>query len=64
MKNNEEIASAQEKVSLKKFFPLLQWLPTVSHRSMQADIIAGPTGSQLIKLYKIVKRLKIAKFWI
>ncbi len=33
---------------IKKFFPLLQWWPTVSRRSMRADIIAGITGAVIV----------------
>ena len=48
MKNNEEVASGQEKESLKKFFPPLQWWPAVSRRSTRADIIAGITGAIIV----------------
>lgn len=48
MKGNEKVASGQEKVSLKKFFPPLQWLPAVGRRSMRADIIAGITGAIIV----------------
>src|SRR5512140_3546565 len=48
MKDNEEAASGQEKVSLKKFFPPLRWWSTVSRRSLRADIIAGITGAIIV----------------
>ncbi|HAM53837.1 MAG TPA: sodium-independent anion transporter, partial [Nitrospiraceae bacterium] len=48
MENNEDLASGQKKVPLKNFFPLLQWWPTVSRRSMRADIIAGITGAIIV----------------
>ncbi len=35
-------------VSLKNFFPPLQWWPSVSRRSMRADFIAGITGAIIV----------------
>jgi sulfate permease, SulP family len=35
-------------MSLKKFFPPLQWWSTVSRRSMRSDIIAGITGAVIV----------------
>ncbi|MBI5846896.1 MAG: SulP family inorganic anion transporter [Nitrospirae bacterium] len=47
MQNDEE-ASGQVKRSLNKFFPPLQWWPTVSSRSVRADIVAGITGAVIV----------------
>src|SRR5512139_2975721 len=35
-------------MSLKKFFPPLQWWPSVNRRSMRADIMAGITGATIV----------------
>jgi len=35
-------------VSLKKFFPPLQWWHTITRRSIRADIIAGITGAIIV----------------
>src|SRR5208337_2807168 len=48
MAKNEDVSSEQNKVSLKKFFPPLQWWPIVSRRSMKSDIIAGITGAIIV----------------
>ncbi len=42
------IKITMNRVSLEKFFPLLQWWPTVSRRSIRADIIAGVTGAIIV----------------
>jgi len=34
--------------SLTKFFPFLQWWPTVTRRTLRADIIAGITGAIIV----------------
>ena len=48
MAKNEDVSSEQNKVSLKKFFPPLQWWSIVSRRSMKSDIIAGITGAIIV----------------
>jgi SulP family sulfate permease len=48
MEKKQDVASEQKKLSLKKFFPSLQWWPTVSRRSIRADIIAGITGAIIV----------------
>ncbi len=48
MAKYEDVSSEQNKVSLKNFFPPLQWWPIVSRRSMKSDIIAGITGAIIV----------------
>src|SRR5208337_3860782 len=48
MAKNEDVSSEQNKVSLKKFFPPLQWWSRVSRRSMKSDLIAGITGAIIV----------------
>ena len=48
MKNEEKVASGQERVFLQKLFPPLQWWPAISRRSIRADIIAGITGAIIV----------------
>ncbi|HXW67996.1 MAG TPA: SulP family inorganic anion transporter, partial [Dissulfurispiraceae bacterium] len=48
MAKNEEVSSGQNKESLKKFFPPLQWWSKVSRRSIKSDIIAGITGAIIV----------------
>jgi len=48
MNSDDNAASGQEKISLKKFFPPFQWWHRVSRRSLRADLIAGATGAVIV----------------
>lgn len=48
METDGDIAPEYRKKFLGRFFPPIQWWPTINRRSIKADIIAGLTGAVIV----------------